>query len=56
MKLVLNDLSAIPLISTNVDSDKDLAYIPTAPLPNRAFIYLSGHLVQVRVPYGMHSC
>ena len=42
MKLVLNELSAIPLISTNVDSDKDLAYIPTAPLPRRASIYLSG--------------
>ena len=54
MKLVLNELSAIPLISTNVDSDKDLAYIPTAPLPKRASIYLSGARGQVKVHCGMH--
>ena len=42
MHVVKNDLSQIPLISTKVDSDKDLAYIPTAPLPTRASIYLSG--------------
>ena len=42
MHVVKNELSEIPLISTNVDSDKDLAYIPTAPLPKRASIYLSG--------------
>jgi len=42
MKLIKNNLSNIPLISTNVDSDADLAYIPTAPLPKRASIYMSG--------------
>jgi GTPase SAR1 family protein len=42
MKVKLNSLSEIPLIYTNVDSDKNLKYIPTNPLPKRGSMYICG--------------
>ena len=42
MTVLKNNLSDIPLISTNVDSDKDLKYIPSAPLPKRGSMYICG--------------
>ena len=42
MKVLPNKLSDIPLISTNVDSDKDLKFIPKGPLPKRGSIYICG--------------
>jgi len=42
MKVKLNALSEIPLISTNVDSDKNLKFIPTSPLPKRGSMYICG--------------
>ena len=42
MKVLKNNVSSIPLIETNVDSDKDLKYIPKAPLSKRASMYISG--------------
>ena len=42
MKISPNELSKVPLISTNVDSDKDLKYIPKNPLPKRGSMYICG--------------
>lgn len=42
MKVIKNELSEIPLIESNVDSDKELAFIPKYPLPKRGSLYLSG--------------
>ena len=42
MKVLPNKLSDIPLISTNVDSDKDLKFIPKNPLPKRGSVYICG--------------
>ena len=42
MKIKPNKLSAVPLIQTSVDSDKDLKFIPTSPLPKRGSLYICG--------------
>ena len=42
MKVLPNKLSDIPLITTNVDSDKDLKYLPKSPLPKRGSMYICG--------------
>ena len=42
MKVLPNKLSDIPLIQTNVDSDKDLKFIPKSPLPKRGSMYICG--------------
>ena len=40
MKVLPNKLSDIPLISTNVDDDGDLEFIPKKPLPKRGSMYI----------------
>ena len=42
MKVKINNLSDIPLTTTNVDSDKDLKFIPKSPLPKRGSMYICG--------------
>ena len=42
MKVLRNNLSDIPLISRNVDSDRDLKFIPKSPLPKRGSMYICG--------------
>ena len=43
MNLLKNKLSAIPVVSQDVDKTSDLAYIPSKPLPVKNFsLYVVG--------------